>query len=378
MVLPRRRARVWVPSVFIMAGWALPISLARAAPPASNPATQAKLRFPTYGVALDAPAGWTRVPEGGPGHVARWALVDQARKSAKAFLVVEVFPGGKGDLDTHARSLARKAGARVLQAGKTLGGQRTLSLATPGRLAGMRPRYALVGARGSHIYVLGVIAPTSDAAAAVLEPVRRSWTWIKTERPEGHLRLMPKPVAIFENLVTMRFPELARPVGGRSAQKMSLHIYDCVAGKPAMVIEIDRIPKNPGMPAEQWMSALARLLADRLGLDKPPTVSKRLDGPFRVIFDPLPAPLPKEMMPGNGPGPTVRYAMIVPNDQTVLSLTFFVPPNTKQATQAYYALAERMLASAALPGSDKPGGAAPGSPDRAGPDPKPARKLPGR
>ncbi|MHC4716219.1 MAG: hypothetical protein ACYS5V_04560, partial [Planctomycetota bacterium] len=334
MMWPRRRARVWLPTLWIMAGWTLPIGPAAAAPPLS--AGTDRLKFPTYGVAVDSPAGWKRIPEGGPGQVARWVLVDPSTKSVAAFLVIEAIPAGKGNVDAHAKALAQKAGATVLPSRKTLGRQRTLKLVVPGRVVGMKPRHAFVAAHGSAIYVLSLIAVTSDAAEAVLEPVRRSWKWIKTERPEGHLRLMPKPIAIFGKMITMRFPEVARPLGGRRGQKMSLHIYDYVAGRPGMIIEIDRGPKARAMSAEKLMDAWRALMGNRLGLDKPPAVSRRFDAPFRVILDPVTPPLPKEMTPAKGPGPTVRYAMIVANEETVLSVTFFVPPNTKQATQAYY------------------------------------------
>jgi len=364
----------WVMSALMAAGPGGLLGAEADAGAASKPAEESKLRFPTYGVALTAPSGWKRIPEGGGWEMARWTPADRA---GRAFLIVEVHDAGKRSLDEWARSFAQETKAGVEPAKEGLAGERTLRLVVPGQHAGFWPRSGLMAVHGPCMVLVYVVADRAEGAEAAVEDLRRGWTWIKMEHPDEHLQPASRAVAVLGGLAVLRMPEVVRPMVERnpSRDNMMLHIYDHVAGRPGIVIDIQKVPKSPEVSPQDVLNGWGRAMADRLKLDQPPKITAKHDAPFRAILEPLIVPLPEGTVPPGGEKMTTRYAVIFPSAESLLSITFTFPPNTPEATQAYYKLAERIIQSASVPGPTT----APG-PDAAkltGPEQPDSKPVPG-
>src|SRR5580704_5765919 len=111
------------------------------------------LEFPTFGVAVTPPAGWRRIVETGPGHIARWAKIDP-KGQALAVLVVEVSPKKGATLDAYAADLAKRMPGKIAKDPIDLGGDKGRSIEAGARGKMLAPFRALAVDHGGFFYVV--------------------------------------------------------------------------------------------------------------------------------------------------------------------------------------------------------------------------------
>src|SRR5688500_9520053 len=100
-------------------------SLALAQKPATKPNIES---LPTFGLSVDPPIGYTRIPEGGPNQATRYALLNPRTGQPDAVLIIELALLNNQTIDQYARALAPKFSATVGDKPTTLAGRKALRL----------------------------------------------------------------------------------------------------------------------------------------------------------------------------------------------------------------------------------------------------------
>jgi hypothetical protein len=168
--------------------------------------------FPTFGLAINNPDGWTRIVEESAENVARWAILDEKTGQPKALMTILVGRSGEG-LIAFAQDQVRNSGG-TLAGAIAVDGERGIVVNAPGSSS-------VIVKHGGLFYIIGmrtVEAGHDKALAALVDSVR----WQQIESPAKHLEL-GDAVAALGNLVKVQFPVCMRPVAG-GITPTSLHL----------------------------------------------------------------------------------------------------------------------------------------------------------
>ena len=174
-------------------------------------------RFPTFGLALDTPSGWTRVPEESPENIARWVVL--APKTGQPEAILALFVGRSGDgLIAYAQDQARILGGTV--AGELqIDGERAILVTANGSAS-------IISKHGGLFYIIGLRQAGGDHVKD-FNTLAGSVHWIDIEPPIRHLTLGDAMPAL-GGTITIRVPACMRPAGAATAAAQRLVATDIV------------------------------------------------------------------------------------------------------------------------------------------------------
>jgi hypothetical protein len=200
-----------------------------------------KLVFPTFGVAALPPdSGWTRVVEGGLGHVARWA--NPNGNQARAVLTVEMEPVNGRTLNDYSQSLQKKLGGTPRLESTKLASLEAIKIRTDGNVAELHPAAAVVAVKDGFFYVLALFESAGWHCESDLERLRQGFELVEQAAPADHLRLRGDTFPMFD-LFKFEPLDTLRPVptkGPATLVKLAIHNYVKNAREFEVEIELVR------------------------------------------------------------------------------------------------------------------------------------------
>jgi len=174
-----------------------------ALPPAPPPPSDFDVRFPTYGLALDNPPGWTHLPEESPENIARWAVLDAKTRQPQAILGVYVGRSGDG-LIAYAQNQVRTTGGAITGELR-IDGERALLVTADGT--------ATIIAKHAGLFYLVVLRQSAGHQEKVFGDLADSLRWRPMESVAQHLDLGP-PREALGGSVMVQVPACLRPYAG--------------------------------------------------------------------------------------------------------------------------------------------------------------------
>jgi hypothetical protein len=309
--------------------------------------------FPTFGMGVSVPAGWTRIPEGGPGHVGRWALSDEKSRAVQGALIIEVEPLGAGaTLDEYVQKTAKENGGVAGPQKVNLGGEPAVIVSFAGDVPALHPNKFVVAARGGYAYVFSIFVAGGKRFDAEFDAAMKSWKWMRIESTDSHLELMDKATPIFNGAVQMQFPALARPYAERGAgDHMMLGIYDYTTASQPLMFTMDLLPKDAAKSFKEIQQQLGPLLQAKFSIkEMPPWTDVKSDvpvclcGPVRASVS-----MPGKAAPFEG---LLVYGLVQPAPDQVMMITFTI---SAKNPEPYTLAVQRTMASIRKPVSQPAG-----------------------
>jgi hypothetical protein len=333
---------------------------APATTPAGQPTTaSAAQEFPTWGVTLTPPANWVRGVEPDLTTMAQWVPPDQSRAS----LTVVVTP----TLDRTARAVAEKTAQMVGGALKetTLGIRGAWQV-----IGGKNGEAAVYTTRDKYLYEIRYQGPqVAGAVPADLEKLRASWQWTPVESPVKHPEVRPDAL-IISNQMSIVMPNHMRPWAAPPPPPGHLDFGAVDISAQRIKREFDMDLSMPaalqGQPLDQIIKTVDAPIRAKLGLQdetawrRPDNANDRVIS--QILVPPAPASDP-DQKPRTG---SCLGIVALDNDRRVL-LSFTVNSDDPDVRFAYFAMAEKILASVQALG-------VPATAPAAAPAPAPASK----
>jgi hypothetical protein len=340
--------RIWgVVAIFlgahlVSAATAPPVATTPPAAPA--PATQpapAKLSFPTFGIEFTPPAGWSRQFEPDIATVAQFAPADNPKSGLVQIHIVFLDrPTARQQIEEEARQLGG-----VIEP-TTLGGVEAFRV----RNDKVNAQYIAAG-RGGCIYEVfwghnkpanaaaPAAPPATPAVPAELEAVRTSWHWLDPQSPANHTELDPEPVLLFDRFAVL-LPTWARPEQRNDdgeATFQGIH-YGRLKLPEDFAVTFSLPPGAQGIPFDQ-VRASAEATVLKISKAPGPMVWKPVGRKGdRIVSDAVIDRTRRNEM-------SVRKAIIAPDAQTRLLVTFSVWTTDLAERAAYGTMEEKIVES---------------------------------
>lgn len=339
------------------AGAAEPTTPPKTRTPATRPSAATRaIQFESFGVALEAPQGLRRIPEGAAGQIARWAVPDSRGGGFDAIVVAEVQPV-KGTMRDAVGKLSRSMGGTVEERGTTLGGQDALRVRVPAgagadRGANLRPAEAVATVRGGYLYVVsGLAEPGADVAPAV-EALRASWKWVPIVAPSANLSFRGEAFPLFGGRVTLDVPATMRPYPVNDP-KTEVHLgsFNYLRGSQDFFLHIAHIPVDAGVDHDTLARRFQEGLRQKTGGGGGALTFRRDPKavPPRSTSNLVKMPQPEQPARGAAAAPKqeiwTRWAIVEvsPTDSVLLTITVHDQPPKER--DLYARLFDKILAT---------------------------------
>lgn len=171
----------------IIAGLMCGLGSTGIAEPATTGPSSTKLDFATFGIALAPPAGWSRIPEGNPANIVRWAKID-ARGKLGGLITIDMAPQENSTLRSFAERQASDGKGTVADAGFRVDGEETEML------TGLHQQGAscekLVTSHEKRFYTITALADTeTNIPRSEMSAIAQSIRFSPVESPVAHLEL---------------------------------------------------------------------------------------------------------------------------------------------------------------------------------------------
>ena len=206
--------------------------------------------FPTYGAAMDGPAGWKSLIRDDGKRVARWALLDATGKPSH-LLMVDAGKPADPTIDSAAPALAKRFNGRVSDKPSDVGGERAVRVLADHAGRGMQPVEMLVTSHGGvQYFIFGGLARPGSCHEAV-EQVRKSWKWVERKPPASCLDDRSR-LQIADLGIRVRLPKCAAIVPGMK-DHASLHVAlrDPAEAEDEALFMTQIAPAQPEVPFAQ-------------------------------------------------------------------------------------------------------------------------------
>jgi hypothetical protein len=174
---------------------------------AARPQDVAERQFPTFGVALTAPASWKQVPRDKFKTIVQWISSDSTVQDRQALIMVEGAKPTDADARATADHMAKDWGGSVGPAQTALAGEPAWRITAPPG-PGLRPVEGIVAYHDGHLYLIMGGNTPGHSCHDELEAIRKSWKWIPLESCAKHVDFRAEPLAAFDGAVQINFPEL--------------------------------------------------------------------------------------------------------------------------------------------------------------------------
>ncbi len=287
-------------------------------------------------MALEAPRGLQRIPEGSAGDIARWAVVDVRNGGFNAIVMAEVQPV-KGTTRDAVATLARSIGGTVEDRGTTLGGDDALRVRGPAgagadRGGNLRPVEAVATVRGGYLYVVsGLAEPGADVGPAV-EALRKSWKWVPIVAPSADLSFRGGAVPLCGGRITLDVPATMRPYPVNDAKtEVHLGAYNDLRGSQDFFLNVSLLPVDAAVDHETLVGRFRDALRQKTGSGE---IAFRRDPkavPPRSTSNLVKMPRLQQLAPGAVAGKQeiwTRWAIVEvsPTDSVLLTMTVHNQP----------------------------------------------------
>lgn len=302
--------------------------------------------FPSFGVSLAGPKGWTRLYETELLQVARWGQPDGQTSKPHGLLQATVARTEDRTLKEYAEFLRDNFKATLSDKMTTLDGEPAYAMSVATRPKGLQFSHALVAQHGALFYVLSAWSDNEKYYAAELESVRQNWKWAKIEEPSAHLELGEKPLPLFRNLLLIKLPRSARPLPTQDpSRQVMLTISNRDLSDQEFLVNPIMLDIPEKVELVPWTEALTQELP------------KRLKFTGELKWDDAGAGLPAlKSTPvtvrtgdqGQGAILRVRWILCIPEPGKGMLIQISMPDGSPHQKE-YDALADRVAASLALP-----------------------------
>jgi ABC-type amino acid transport substrate-binding protein len=303
----------------------------------SGTAADGVVKFPTFGVSLTQPAGYVRVPEGGAGHIIRWAKIKDG--VVTAMIVAESEPAKGRTLAERAKRMATEMSGAIDAQDAALGGMLATAIEVSSDSKALHPARAVLTLKGKYFYVLSIFVVGNGSWKSDFDPVLKSWTWMKLESVGAHLRLRDQSYPFF-NVFTMTPADLLRPFPIEKG-RMYLGMYDYIRGDHKYMLTIEPIGLAAGVERDTILKNLGDSFVKQAKLKSSPQWTK-LDAKMDVY---LTGTLDASF--GDRPPATLVVGVLFVSPKQAVVFTASIFPDTAQEKEAFVDITRKMFSSIA-------------------------------
>ncbi len=314
----------------------MPLALLVAAAPSNSPATHpADNEFASFGVVVTPPpatAGWKRIPEGGPGQIARWAHIGDDGKPS-AILVLEMEPAKNRTAAAYAANLAKELNGHTSNDKVTMGGKSAIHVT--GERQPKAPVETIVAANNAYIYVASCFADTPDQIPHdVLIEAARSLRFVPLADPSANLTMRGEKFPLFDRIAVEPLSSM-RPSPEPPPDTISVSTFNFRAHQPDLIMNVQTVSNPNGATMETLqglfpgkMNPEAKVKWNKVDAKVPLTVS--------TVFD---------AKNQEGSQKTQIALGLLPPDNQIVILIFSYANADPKALAAYEKSCEKMLQS---------------------------------
>lgn len=348
----RKRRKAWVAVVAAAVGLA-------AGSARGDEGVMAGLDYPSFGVSLIGPTGWSGKFVVSKYVVARWLREDPGEHGPRGVVEIRALPAKGMTLREFADLVGKQIGGGVVDKSMKVDGAAAWRL-DAGQQDGdvvvrdaLRPRGAVVGEHDGVLYaILGGGLPWEDWRGAVRQVADR-WKWIAIEPPWKRLRYLEVRPLLMDGRVVVPLPVGMGPAeperGPNDADdRASLSMYDFKRGGDDFAMSLALDERRDGEAIDAYRDRLLRSVRARANAplewrEVPELTARRM------------TPLLKVAGPADGGGTTYeRYACIEQDDRHALVVKFTIVAADDEerdfyARQTAYMLREMEVTHGAAP-----------------------------
>jgi hypothetical protein len=226
--------------------------------------------FPTFGVSVEPPSGWPRIPEMRPNEAAAWGLAkpDDPTQPEVRFSIL-YFDAVESSLAVSAANLAKNSHGRIVESDVKIGGLDTKKVVpqTPGEVNCT----AYVCKRGNKVGFVVECRWAGDAAhEAEFKKFAASVRLNAVEAPVKHLSIRMQPMPILGSKAIFNGIEPMRLLRETKAKRQTIYLVrDFAAGRDELNIMVTARDKSESKPLSAYLGRLADNLAEAYGHDQP-------------------------------------------------------------------------------------------------------------
>lgn len=232
----------------------------------------APLSLPSFGVTVTAPAGWRRLPEANPSHIARWTVDGDDGKPVASIEFSMVAASGR-TVGQIAEAIARQHGGKASQSDLRMGDAPTMMVVHEPPEAGAAdpfvPRKVYVASHDGQLYMMLLLAK-HDAHGGDLDAAAKSVKFSPIASPAVNgLSTLALPLFGADDL-SIRLPEGMRPTKSPDPTKqLAYSLTDNRTGQSQLTLLMQGMAKPAELPAAAVAESLAGRLTKQFGLDGP-------------------------------------------------------------------------------------------------------------
>jgi hypothetical protein len=235
-----------------------------------EPAPVNRQDFPTFGVSVEAPSGWPRIPETQPNEAAAWGLAksdDPTQPEVR--LSVLYYDAVNTTLQASANNLAKNSHGRVVDSDVKIAGLDTRKIVP--QTAGDTNCSAYVCKRGQKEgFVVECRWAGSSAHEAEFKKFAESVRLGTVQPPVKHLTIRLQPVPILGTKAIFNFIEPMRVLReNKEKQRTTYLVRDYAAGRNELNVVVTAREKPADKPLSEYLDRLGGSFAEAYRHDKP-------------------------------------------------------------------------------------------------------------
>ena len=305
------------------------------------PAMGKGVDFPTFGVKLNPPRGWSRVPAGGPSQVARYARLADGGTRAKDVVVLELVQLKQGlSPYLYAKSMAKKLGGKInkeVQMGNLPAVEVRANVGSKGK---MTARQLRIVAHQGHLWILSYwSAGRGGYAQKTITAMSNSMSWSTFAHPSKHLEISDKPTLLLNKSIKARLPEITRPIPmkAKGSARYGIHNHSRNSAEWMLQVKI-----NDGDPPED-MEAAKTVFARQIG-KKFPEISKLewKDAKVKGAEASILLPVTLKVEAGKPAGNEYQYLLVLKGARLYV-LSFSITSSEAAAFPSYRTLVDKIV-----------------------------------